>query len=226
MTPDFYARPDGYALPQDWDLGEDADYVEEQTWQQALRGENGVDMYLEHFTEELEAAGIPEERAAQWFRSVILARRDQQARWGLPVPGTALDRGFTELADHGIVARADFTCCGTCGSSEIFAERDDTREWRGYVFFHTQDTDSIFEERSTYLNYGAFLPAFFTEHDWGAMTDTQREENCARVTVGLMNDVVLPVLRRHGVGIEWNGDLDTRIKLTGVDFVVPMAEPV
>ncbi|MFT3662767.1 MAG: hypothetical protein QM809_15710 [Gordonia sp. (in: high G+C Gram-positive bacteria)] len=225
MSIDHYARPDGYALPVDWDLGEDAEYVEEQTWQQVLHGENDVEVYLDYFEDELAAAEISADRAAAWFRSVIEARRDQQARWGLPLPVTALDRAFAELNDTGIVARGDFTCCGTCGSAEIVDERDDSREWKGYVFFHQQDTDGIFQDRTTYLNYGAFLPAFFTQSEWEGMSDAERDREYARVTVGLMNDVVVPVFRRHGIGVDWGGDLNTRIRLTDVDFLAPMAEP-
>ncbi|MEZ5211842.1 hypothetical protein [Gordonia sp. (in: high G+C Gram-positive bacteria)] len=225
MTPDLYARPADYAVPTSWDLGDDAEYVAEQTWQLALRGENQLDQYLDLFDDELDTAKVSSAEAAAWFTSVIEARRDQQARWGLPLPQTSLERAFAALAGIGVVARGDFTCCGTCGAAEIADERDDTRTWRGYVFFHMQDTDGIFADRTTYLNYGIFLPAYFEQAEWESMTDAQRDESYAARTLALMNDEVVPLLTQHGIGVEWNGSLDTRIKLTGVDFLAPMNAP-
>lgn len=223
---DLYAPPAGYAVPDHWQLGDDADYLAEQTWQLALRGENDVEAYLESFAEELEGAAVSDDQAHSWFTSVINARRDQQARWGVPVPTTSLDAAFTELAEHGVIARADFTCCGTCGSAEIFDERDDSRVWRGYIFFHTQDTDAIFTERTTYLNYGIFLPAYFEQAEWEAKSDAEAEEAYRVTTLSLMNDEVIPLLRRHGITVDWDGDLATRIRLSDVDFVVPMPEAI
>ncbi|WP_056895419.1 MULTISPECIES: hypothetical protein [unclassified Nocardioides] len=47
-----------------------------------------------------------------------------------------------------------------------------------------------------------------------------QDEAYQRLTVVLMRDEVIPLLERHGVSVEWNGALDTRILVADVDAVV------
>ncbi|MFF5075260.1 DUF6891 domain-containing protein [Micromonospora olivasterospora] len=62
-----------------------------------------------------------------------------------------------DLQELGVLARENFTCCGTCAAapesprlrdrwsgpvSEIHDERDDSRHWHGYLWYHQQDTES------------------------------------------------------------------------------------
>ncbi|MDR2281267.1 MAG: hypothetical protein LBE07_10490 [Gordonia sp. (in: high G+C Gram-positive bacteria)] len=221
MSVDFYSAPPTYFVPADWKLSdEDREYLTDQTWQLVLRGTDDVEEYLELFEEELDTAGVSEENATAFFESVIDQRRKQQASWG-DVPKSRLTEAFDELATIGVVAREDFTCCGTCGSAEIFDERDDSREWRGYVFYHSQDTDGIFDNRQTYLGYGAFLPAYFAEEQWVALSDTQKDAEYERIVRELMSEV-RAVLERHDIVVEWSGDLAVRIRLDNVDYVAMM----
>ncbi|WP_353109486.1 hypothetical protein [Gordonia sp. (in: high G+C Gram-positive bacteria)] len=221
MSVDFYSAPPTYSVPADWKLSdEDREYLTDQTWQLVLRGTDDVEEYLELFEEELDTAGVSEETSTDFFESVIDQRRKQQASWG-DVPKSRLTEAFAELATIGVVAREDFTCCGTCGSAEIFDERDDSREWRGYVFYHSQDTDGIFDSRQTYLGYGAFLPAYFTEEQWVAFSDAQKDAEYERIVRDLMAEV-RTVLERHDIAVEWSGDLAVRIRLDNVDYVAMM----
>lgn len=50
--------------------------------------------------------------------------------------------------------------------------------------------------------------------------DADKEATYERLTVDLMVGDVLPVLERHGVRVEWNRELGTRILLDDVDTVV------
>lgn len=56
---------------------------------------------------------------------------------------------FANLCDlNDILARSDWACCNTCGSTEIFTERDDIEKhsnkcYLGYVFYHDQTKDNI-----------------------------------------------------------------------------------
>ena len=221
MTIDFYGVPSTFVVPADWALNSDARAdLSEATWRMVLRGASNVDEYLELFEEELKEAGVPEEAASRFFSSVIAHRRDQQASWG-EASKSRLTAAFNELAEIGVIARQDFSCCGTCGSSEIFDERDDSRIWRGYVYFHSQDTDRIFEARQTYVGYGAFPDAYFSSTEWKAYSDAEKDTHYTRIVRELMAEVRI-VLERHDIGTEWDGELRARILLYNVDFLALM----
>ena len=85
---------------------------------------------------------------------------EEQAGWPVLTDFDKLELAFDMLEDEDIIARQNFTCCGTCGSAEIGAEMDDhedmtARPPKGYVFFHQQDTESAVESGSLYISYGA-----------------------------------------------------------------------
>jgi hypothetical protein len=54
-----------------------------------------------------------------------------------------------ELEEEGIVAREHFTCCGSCGASQIHDEADSNHF--GYVFYHVQETESEQEPGNLYI---------------------------------------------------------------------------
>lgn len=140
------------------------------------------------------------------FELALAARLAQQAQWTAEQTTTNLDRAFEELEEAGVVARQDFACCMNCGSSEIFDERDDSRDWHGYVFFHQQDTDRLIEGGQLYLAYGRFS----SQIDLHELVDKQ----------------ILPVLTSHDLSPEWDGDLDTRILLSNAQWYCPIEPEV
>lgn len=209
---------EGYAIPESWALAAaQREELRRDAWALVLQGEDDPQAYAERFDYLLDEAGVDEARAEEFFAGVVERRREQQRAFGEP-PESALTLAFEELAGIGVVARENFTCCGTCGAAEIDDERDDSRTWRGYVFYHQQDAEAIPEGRSTYVGYGVFLDAFLTEEEWNALGDSEKEAFYERATERLMVDEVAPILERHGVGFEWDRDLGTRILLTNVDF--------
>ncbi|WGX97588.1 DUF6891 domain-containing protein [Nocardioides sp. L-11A] len=211
-------QPEGFRLPGDLGLPADTETrLRAFLWDGVLT--SAEPDLLDVWGEEIAAEGIGDEQADRAFEAVLAARRAQQASWG-PDDVLPLTSAFAALADAGIVARENFSCCGTCASAEIADERDDSRTWRGYVYYHQQDTESLLSSRSTYVGYGAFLDAFMTEEEWLALSDADKEATYERLTVDLMVGDVLPVLERHGVRVEWNRELGTRILLDDVDTVV------
>ncbi|QKF93697.1 hypothetical protein QKU48_gp0239 [Fadolivirus algeromassiliense] len=76
---------------------------------------------------------------------------------------------FADLCEtNNILARADWTCCNTCGNSEIDREKDRmekscNKKYVGYVFYHLQESDRIYtqcqedkEEIKVWLGWGYF----------------------------------------------------------------------
>lgn len=106
-----------------------------------------------------------------------------------------LDAAFTDLEHSGIVARQDFSCCGNCGSGEIWDEMETASKRglrvRGYIFYHMQDTEAATEGRGVYLNYGA----------------VQEGETAA---LEIAKEVVATI-QRHGLAVEWDGTWQKRI---------------
>ena len=106
-----------------------------------------------------------------------------------------LDDAFAALEASGVIARQNFTCCGTCGSTEIWDEIGSAEAAglpaHGYAFFHMQDTESAAEGYGLYLNYGACT-----------------EGEAAALAIG---HEIVEQLEAHGLRTEWNGDWGTRI---------------
>ena len=78
----------------------------------------------------------------------------EQAAWRGETDPERLTRAFTALEEAGITARENFTCCRGCGQSEIGAEAGP--EARGFVYFHSQCTDSAASGHGLTLLYGGF----------------------------------------------------------------------
>ncbi|RYD51650.1 MAG: hypothetical protein EOP60_10485 [Sphingomonadales bacterium] len=94
-----------------------------------------------------------------------------------------------------MIARQNFSCCGTCGSSEIWDEVDAVTQaggpGHGYVFYHMQDTESAADGEGLYLNYGA-------------------GEDGEEAALAVARDVVAE-LQSHGLRTDWDGSWDQRI---------------
>lgn len=215
---------DYYSQPADLRLSSELALTDEQegalrafTWERVLAGDADLDSYLEWACDEFPEH--EEQTLRHVFATVCEARRAQIASWPPQLRATALMTAFTELAEIGIVARGNFSCCGTCGSSEIWDERDDSRTWRGYVYFHAQDAERIPAERATYLGYGVFLDAYLPESEWNALSDGAKDLTYTRLVTELMAEATT-VFERHGIEVEWTGDLAVRILVKNVDWYI------
>jgi hypothetical protein len=120
-------------------------------------------------------------------------------------PDGSLTAAFGTLNDLGYIAREDFACCGGCAGYELttLAEVEIDRgrpaeSIRGAVYYHRQDAERFAAGSDFYLGYG---PLDSVKHgELGLPTDRVGRE-------------VVEVLGRHGIGTEWDGDGDKRIKV-------------
>ncbi|QNP65865.1 DUF6891 domain-containing protein [Streptomyces genisteinicus] len=125
-----------------------------------------------------------------------LERVAEQEAWHGETDPERITRAFTALEAAGITAREHFTCCRTCGDAEIGEETAPGS--RGFVYFHTQSTESAAAGRGLALLYGAFGDAE------GATAAVGREVVAALDAVGLRT--------------EWDGDPRAVISVTPLEW--------
>lgn len=133
--------------------------------------------------------------AEQMTREEMESHFREQLTWPKLTDCDRLDAAFADLERAGIVARQDFSCCMTCGSTEIHDEMRATSKRglhvRGYVFYHAQDTEAAVEGRGIYLGFGA----------------AQAGEAAA---LEIASEIVATLLK-HGLAAEWDGTWENRI---------------
>ncbi|WP_030238180.1 DUF6891 domain-containing protein [Streptomyces sp. NRRL S-350] len=123
-------------------------------------------------------------QAEQLADQLWLERVGEQTGWIGETDPERLARAFAELEASGITAREDFTCCRSCGESEIGAAG--APDARGFVYFHSQCTESAAAGRGLSLLYGGF--------DGSPSTTTA------------IGQEVVTALAAAGLPTVWNGD--------------------
>ncbi|MEU2251136.1 hypothetical protein [Streptomyces sp. NPDC019224] len=165
-----------------------------------LRGGYGsVRTLTETAEEHLVKDGVRPVSPAQARELVVrlwLERVEEQRGWTDVTDPDRLERAFAALDGRGITAREHFTCCRSCGLSEIYAAgREDAR---GFVFFHLQGTESAAAGHGLTLYYGGF-------------------DDSAETTAAVGREVAA-ALAEAGLTVEWDGSPDEAIELTGLDW--------
>lgn len=158
------------------------------------------DEMIEQYTDYLYEHGHEEGAAALAARitdEALATHQTRQSTWPDTTDCDRLDAAFETLERRGIVCRQNFSCCGTCGSAEIWDEMKKTYDAGqpvvGYAFFHMQDTESAVKGCGLYLNYGA----------------TEEGEDAA---LAVAQEVVV-ALNDSGFVTDWNGQWSTRIRV-------------
>ncbi len=221
MTMDVNAIPEGLEIPVELldAPAETRREVLESIWFGVVRGISDLETYR-GCTDDV--SSLTEEQERVIVEYVLAARRAQQATF-TEIPEPRLDRAFAALRKARIIAERNFACCGTCGEFEIGTEQaDEIDQWLGYVFYHRQDIESLIPDGQVRLSYGIFWPAHITENELTAKSKDQREKLYDTLTINLMNEVVIPILKGHGIGVEWNQQMNRRIQLTGIAPYFPI----
>ncbi|MEV4122252.1 hypothetical protein [Micromonospora sp. NPDC049645] len=196
--------------------------VEDELWAWIVRGEADADEFVDFFDDDEERCGATDDELRAAHETALAVRREQQRGWGA-VQGN-LTRAFAELNELGVLARENFSCCGTCASAEIHDERDDSRHWRGFLWYHQQDTESLLAsaDGEVYLGYGAYPPADFDEVAYAGLSEAEQQAAYQADLERLLDDVVFPVLRRYGMRVEWNRKQSRRVRVTGARWYAPL----
>ncbi|MEW2358246.1 hypothetical protein [Spirillospora sp. NPDC029432] len=158
------------------------------------RGEDDYETILADARASLEGTA-GREAVAELVRAEFAAYDREQGEWGgEPLDAERLLAAFRDLDVAGIVARADFTCCQSCGTSGIAGAVPGGAAARGYVFCHRQDVDAAARGEGLFLSYGTFGD----DADAGAAEIGER---------------AVAALRGRGLAVEWDGEVTTRIHL-------------
>ncbi len=112
-----------------------------------------------------------------------------------------LNHAFRQMRHAGLVARQNFSCCGSCGGYElteaIVAMPVKKRaKVKGVCFYHRQDAERLNRGEDLYLGYG---PVSSTELG---------QIGLEAVQVGRL---VVRCLELAGLAYEWNGEASQRI---------------
>lgn len=229
MTPqNINARPDTAQLPAELaaKLDEDAPEALDFLWSNVISGYleavdlsyDVVDIY------ELEDSDIP--LISQAVSDIVAARKNQIAQ--LKAAGftgeTNLNAAFTELRAYGVLALANFSCCGNCGSDEAWSEMQDDPQARAYLFFHEQDTERLLESRGTYLGFGYDWHDICPKEEFEKMNDATRQAVYQQHIRALADEVLRPTFAKYGIDFDWNGDVDTRMYISNVDYFVDITQ--
>ncbi|MGL5865452.1 MAG: DUF6891 domain-containing protein [Dermatophilaceae bacterium] len=139
---------------------------------------------------------VSREQATALADRLWLERIAQQRTWQGETDPERLTRAFATLQESGITGRENFTCCRTCGQAEIGAEAGPGA--RGFVYFHSQCTESAAAGHGLDLFYGGF-------------------DGSAETTAAVGQEVVA-ALEAAGLSVVWNRDPDRAITLTPLDW--------
>jgi hypothetical protein len=138
--------------------------------------------------------------AARIADELLAAHAAAEATWDAPTDPDRLRSAFGRLEAAGLVVRENFADCSTCGFAEIQDEIDaesKNRAVRGFAFFHEQDTERVAEDGVLYVAYGAASRSI-------EATEIGRE--------------VANALSDAGFSVTWDGSINTRIGITGLDW--------
>ncbi|MEV0990689.1 hypothetical protein [Streptomyces sp. NPDC049949] len=182
------------------DLGEDLRAELEGRVREALVGGYASRAELAELAEEYlvtpEHRPVSREQAQALADRLWLERVAEQTSWEGETAPERLTRAFTALEEAGITARENFTCCRSCGQSEIGGEGGP--DARGFVYFHTQCTDSAAAGHGLTLLFGGF-------------------DGSAGTTAAIGHEVVA-ALGAVGLRTEWDRDPARAITITPLDW--------
>ncbi|MGW2407721.1 DUF6891 domain-containing protein [Streptomyces sp. NPDC001739] len=149
-------------------------------------------------------AEVSKEEARRIVAQLWEQRLTEQAEWPEVTDPDRVARAFAALADQGLTARMDFTCCSSCALGEIGGERAEGD--RGFVFFHHQDTAAAAEGHGLAVRYGVYPGP---GQDATEVPDEQRAE---------VGRTVAEALAGAGLPVRWDGDPDRVIDLAPLDW--------
>jgi hypothetical protein len=109
---------------------------------------------------------------------------------------------FAEMRDSGMFARQNWQCCMSCGCAAI-----PDKYKKGYVFYHGQEATRLaeIERKAAQQRTTTKTEDVGVQLCYGAGADGDEAD---AVTIG---QYIAFVLRKHGLGVDWDGDASKKI---------------
>ncbi|MEU8760129.1 hypothetical protein [Streptomyces sp. NPDC048659] len=182
------------------DLGDDERAVLERRVREVLAGGYATRAELAELAEEFlvteDRRPVSGGQAEALADRLWLERVAEQAAWRGETDPERLTRAFAALEEAGVTARENFTCCRRCGEAEI--GDDGEPDARGFVYFHSQCTDSAVAGHGLTLLYGGF-------------------DGSADTSAAIGREVVA-ALEAVGLRAEWDGEPGRAVTVTPLDW--------
>jgi hypothetical protein len=137
-----------------------------------------------------------EERARAMARTVMNAHMEEQKKWPAVTDCDKLDAAFDQLSKKDVLARHNYWCCSNCATTAIDDEVNEHivnfgQRIKGFVYYHSQDTDLATENGALYLGYGSSC-----------------RTNAETIAVGKM---IVDALNAQNLNTTWKGTAKDRI---------------
>lgn len=215
--------PQDFRFPTNINLPENLrSEVLEAVWSDLLTGLSDIDALAETAVFIIEDDFELTNKDATAIAEALLAYRRTQlaeAKAAGRLQPSRLTAAFDEINAQNVLALQNFSCCGTCGSSEAAGEMYE-KDTRGYIYFHMQDTETLIESAETYLGYGVNWHHLCSKEQYDAMSEAQQDEAYANACQKLADEVLKPIFARHDINFDWNGDVSLRMRISNADYFV------
>jgi hypothetical protein len=152
-------------------------------------GYQSRDEIIESGNEMASDEGLDDVDIAALVDTAIADLQRESSTWPAVTDYDRLATALDALERKGIIARQNFTCCMTCGHTEIGDELEQFEQAggvaRGYVFFHQQATERVVDGGDINFAYGSVLEDVGSEAIAAELADE---------------------LRNVGLEVDWNGE--------------------
>ena len=182
-------------------MNETEKYIAEQiktgVWGGFESKEDVLQMIEDLIRDEGEADGnMLQKVAASEFQKKLAAERT----WPVSTDCDRLDDAFVDLNGHGIIALHKTGMTMSDGHEDVSAALHERGRAgvMGYCFYHGQDLERAVQGMGLYLAFGD-------------LKDTDE----GKVRVG---ELIKSTMERHGLGVSWNGEPDTRLHVEKMDW--------
>jgi hypothetical protein len=164
---------------------------------------DGADRIAEIVGDEIYGGGLDAEELRAKVAEEFASKRAAEATWPAETDCDRLDRVFDQLEAEGIIALQNAGMTQSDGLddvSQVYAESggDGKSRYGGYVFYHGQDLERVVAGGDLWLSVGA------ADGDKAKGVEIGRRVQAA--------------LAAAGFAVRWNGDLRTRIAVTGIKW--------
>ena len=113
----------------------------------------------------------------------------------------AVLEAFKTLRKNRVLAKANFSCCGSCAGSEIDGRLEDKpMKWDGYAYWHRQTEARAFPWVFSYDPPS--LNIYYGGNEYGSDMTTEH-----------IGSRIVAVMESHGLNVHWDGNPDNSIEI-------------